>query len=183
MKTLLLAGVAALMLSAPAFADEQIDTLVDNGAWSALDHRASMTAATDLCIVVSEGPGPIHIGLRSDGTTFSVRVMDHAWTLPAHVDGSVLLATNGHAIVAPIDYNEVSTVDGAVSSDDVQELLDTLVQSRTLTVAIGNATWDVDLRESAAAINAFRTCAGIGGAPTVAIAAPGTNPFAPYNQQ
>ena len=161
----------AVSCAIPALADEQLIPLAQSGSWAAVEHRPSMTDPPDVCLAsVINGA----MALRSDGTTVELRSGNDSWSLPDGVQGSISFTVNGNTYSFDIVSNTDTMVSADVDADKVQPILDDMAKASSLTLTIGKAKpISVSLSGSSKALNAFRTCAGIGrGA-----AGGGTNPF------
>jgi hypothetical protein len=154
-----------------ALCDEQIVPLAQSGDWMAAEHTTSMTAPPDVCMAVdNEGD----LAFRSDGTSVEIRSQNQSWSLPDGVQGTVEIIVNGNTYTFNIDSNTDKMIDAEVDPSKVSPILDDIAKASSLQMTIGKAKpITVSLSGSAAALNAFRTCAGISGSAPGA----GTNPF------
>jgi hypothetical protein len=172
MRSSALLGLAlAVSCAIPALADEQLIPLAQSGSWAAVEHRPSMMDPPDVCLAsVINGA----MALRSDGTTVELRSGNDSWSLPDGVQGSISFTVNGNTYSFDIVSNTDTMVSADVDADKVQPILDDMAKASSLTLTIGKAKpISVSLSGSSKALNAFRTCAGIGGG----AAGGGTNPF------
>jgi hypothetical protein len=172
MRIPIILGLAlAVSLAAPAWADEQIIPLAQSGSWIAFEHRPSMMESPDACAASAMSGA---MALRSDGTTVEIRSGNKTWSLPADVQGSISFTVNGDTYSFAIVSNTDTMVSADVDADKVQPILDDMAKASTLALTIGKAKpVSVSLSGSSKALNAFRTCAGIGGG----AADGGANPF------
>jgi hypothetical protein len=112
--------------------------------------------------------------LRSDGTTVELRSSNDSWSLPDGVQGSISFTVSGNTYSFDIVSNTDTMVSADVDADKVQPILDDMAKASSLALTIGKAKpVSVSLSGSSKALNAFRTCAGIGGG----AAGGGSNPF------
>jgi hypothetical protein len=154
-----------------ARADEQMDPLAEDGDWIALAHRTSETANVDLCMAADRSAT---LMLRSDGTTTELRSSNDTWSLPSGVQGTLKVNVSNDDYTFDISGNTDTVVTSIVDSTKLTNLLDDMEKADILQLTIGNnAPIIVSLSGSTKVINAFRTCAGIGGG----AAGAGSNPF------
>src|ERR1700735_5364558 len=151
----------AVSCAIPALADEQLIPLAQSGSWAAVEHRPSMADPPDVCLAsVINGA----MALRSDGSTVELRSGNDSWSLPDGVQGSISFTVNGNTYSFDIVSNTDTMVSADVDADKVQPILDDMAKASSLTLTIGKAKpISVSLSGSSKALNAFRTCAGIGG--------------------
>jgi hypothetical protein len=171
MRQVIMVALALSWGCAPAFADEQLVPLVENGNWIAMEHRPSMTDPPDVCVAANPSSG---LGIRSDGTTVQVRYSDTSWSLPDGVKGSIGIAVDGATYSFDIDDNTDTMVNAEIDTDKVQSMLDEMGKAGSMAITVGKAKpVTISLAGSMKVLNAFRTCAGIGGGS----AGGGGNPF------
>ena len=172
MRLAFIIGLALVGLTTgPALADEQIVPLAESGDWVAMEHKPSMMEPPDVCIAENTGETVL---LRDDGTTLEVRSVDASWSLPNGVQGSLAISVNSNSYSFDIEYNTDSMVSANVDADKVSALLDDMAKAASLKLTVGKDTpISVPLNGSTKALNAFRTCAGIGGGGSGG----GSNPF------
>ncbi len=172
MRSAFLLGLAMVGLTTrPVLADEQIVPIAESGDWVAMEHRPSMMDPPDVCLAANTEATVL---LRDDGTTLEVRSSNKSWSLPDGVQGNFAIAVNNNSYSFNIDYNTDSMVSATVDADKVSALLDDMAKAASLKLTIGkDAPISVSLDGSTKALNAFRTCAGIGGGGSGG----GANPF------
>lgn len=173
MRPLFLFGacITAMLITSSVRADEQIRIIAQSGEWGALVHLPSMTAAPDVCLAVNPTHG---VAIRADGEDIEFRLTNKSWSLPAGVTGSIGLSVGSWEASLEINNNNSNTVTAVLPPDDVGPMFAAMDKSPLMSVTVGKAKpLNVSLVESAVAINAFRTCAGIHGNAK----APGSNPF------
>jgi hypothetical protein len=172
MRSALLLGLALIgLVTSPALADEQFVPLAESGDWVAMEHRPSMLDPPDVCLAANTKATVL---LRDDGTTLEIRSTNQSWSLPNGVKGNLAIAVNNNSYSFDIDYNTDSMVSATVDPNKVSLLLDDMAKAASLKLTIGkDAPISVSLDGSTKALNAFRTCAGIGGGGSGG----GSNPF------
>lgn len=164
-------AAASIAIASPVLADEQLVTLAESGNWVAMEHRPSMTDPPDVCVAATSQGG---LGLRSDGTTVEIRYVNTSWSLPDGVTGSISIAVDGTTYGFAIVSNTDTMVNAQVDADKVQPILDSMGKAASMVLTAGKAApVTISLAGSMKALNAFRTCAGIGGSAPGA----GSNPF------
>jgi len=158
-------------LTSLAQADEQMQVAAQSGNWAAMTHSPSETSAPDLCVAFN----PISkVALRSDGTTTSIRIINESWSLPASVQGTIVVVAGSDTQSLDITSNSNDWVEADIDPPSVQPLLDAMAKESAMMITVGKAKpLAVSLAGSTVVLNAFRTCANIGGS------APGggANPF------
>jgi hypothetical protein len=163
--------VLALSCPLAAVADERLVPLAQSGDWIAVSHKASITAPPDVCIAFNQRAG---IAFRSDGNTFEFRVINDKWSLPASVEGSVVIVIGDWKLTLDISDNTDNSISADVEPAEVLTLLAAMDKASTMTVTAGKAKPIVaSLTGSSKVANAFRTCAGIEGSSGKG----GENPF------
>lgn len=171
MQTWLLSLPILVGLTALAHADEQTQVTAQSGNWAAMTHSPSETSPPDLCVAFN----PISkVGLRSDGTTTSIRIINESWSLPTNVQGTIIIAAGSVTQSLDITSNSNDWAEANIDPAAVQPLLDTMAKETVMSITVGKAKpLEVSLAGSTVVLNAFRTCANIGGS------APGggANPF------
>jgi hypothetical protein len=171
MRVWLLSMIVLAGSASCALADEQTQVTAQSGDWAAMTHSPSETDPPDLCIAFN----PISkVGLRSDGTTTSIRIINDSWSLPAEVQGTIIIAVGSDTQTLAITSNTSASAEADIDPSAVQPLLDAMAKETEMKITIGKAKpLIVSLSGSTVVLNAFRTCANIGGS------APGggSNPF------
>lgn len=153
-----------------AHADEQMVPLAQSGEWTAIAHKTSMTAPPDVCVAANRAG----VALRADGDSVQFRVIDESWSLPASVEGDLLIVIGSWKLSLAIGQNNNTSVSAELDPSQILELLTTMDKASTMAVTVGKAKPRVvSLVGSARVSNAFRTCAGIGGTNRQG----GANPF------
>ena len=155
----------------PGFADEQMVPLAISGNWAALEHRDSLTAPPDVCLVINAPEG---LAFRASLDGKEVRVVNSKWSLPSNVTGSIQIKVGSVLKSFDIGSNTDTMVGASVSDEDMIEVFNAMDQSQTLTLTAGKSKpQNVSLSGSSRATNAFRTCAGLNSNDKKA----GENPF------
>jgi hypothetical protein len=158
-------------VSVPAFADEQMETTAASGSWIAGQHSPSETDPPDVCMAFNVDAG---VGLRSDGVTTTLRVINDKWSLPDDVQGSILITIGAAATTLEIADNTNNMVEAVLDNANLPTLLDGMAKASSMQLKVGkDKAFSVSLAGSTVVLNAFRTCAGIGGS----AAGGGSNPF------
>jgi len=175
MRGLKLAAVMAVSLGCSAvvaaWADEQLRPLAASGAWVAMAHQSSMTAAPDVCMAVNTNA---NVGLRADSDGVEFRIADNKWSLPAHVSGSIAITIGTWNTNVEIDANTDQSVEAIMPEDVLLAMFVAMDKATTMSVVVGKSkSRIVSLVGSSKATNAFRTCAGIHSSNEAA----GENPF------
>jgi hypothetical protein len=163
--------VVLLGFSLRAHADEGIIPLAESGDWAALAHHTSMTAPPDVCLAMNAAQG---IALRADENGVQFRVSNSSWSLPAGVQGTIIVQVDDLKLSLDIDGNTAEMVDAEISNDNLVAMFGKMDKSGSMYVTVGKAKpLVVSLAGSTKATNAFRTCAGVkSNAPSA-----GSNPF------
>jgi hypothetical protein len=164
MKTALvtLSACAIAVLTLPAAADEQMKLLATSGRWVAAAHSTSMTAAPDVCVVVTTLPTGEQFAIRADVASTEVRLIDEDWSLPAGVTGSLKIDVGAYHHEFNISGNTSAIVSAAAEKDELLLLFAATDKAGSMSVTAGSAKpLVVSLAGSTKATNAFRTCAGI----------------------
>jgi hypothetical protein len=158
-RPLALAAVLCI-LSASAYADEQMIPLAQSGDWVAVAHQVSLTARPDVCIAANNtDPGVI---FRADADGVQFRVLNKSWSLPAGVRGTVVVTVGNWSNAFEIDGNDDSMVNAEAAQDVAAAMFAAMDKASAMTVTVGKAKpFSVSLAGSTKTTNAFRTCAGI----------------------
>ncbi len=163
--------VGSLLGAASARADDTMSMLAQSGDWIAMAHRAVITAAPDVCVAAIVSGA---VAFRADADSVEIRVMDQSWSLPAGVQGDILVAVGDWKKTLSVDSNTDTMVGATLDPDDVQGLFAAMDKASGMTVAVGKGKpKTVSLAGSTKVTNAFRTCAHISGN----AASGGANPF------
>jgi hypothetical protein len=166
----LIAALATAVTTA-AYADEQTETTAESGAWAAVEHSPSETAAPDLCVAFNADSD---VALRSDGLTTTFRVINKSWSLPDSITGSIELTIGTDTRSLEITANDSNMVEVTLEDADLPKLLDEMAKASSMDVKVGKDNpLAVSLAGSTIVLNSFRTCAGIGGT----AGGGGSNPF------
>jgi uncharacterized membrane protein len=166
-----LVGITFLAGSCPANADEQLRPLAFGGEWVAVAHSESMVAHPDVCAVANQTSG-IVIRAGSDGIQF--RATNEKWSLPPDVHGAIAVAVGAWAASLDIEANTDTMIAAEIASDVAAPMFAAMDKAASMSVTVGKAKpFQVSLKGSTKATNAFRTCAGISGNSN----SPGSNPF------
>ncbi|HEY4041387.1 MAG TPA: hypothetical protein VGM32_06020 [Rhodopila sp.] len=129
-----------------------------------------MTARPDVCLAINSHG----IAFRSNEDGVQLRVIDHRWSLPSGVTGSVTVGVGGWSQSFDIDDNTSEMVNAETPQDDLAEMFSRMDKATSMTIAVGKAKpLQVSLVGSTKATTAFRTCAGV----TSNSASPESNPF------
>ena len=151
----------SLFMCLGAWADEQMRPLAIGGDWAAFQHSQGMTAAPDLCVAVN---ARANVGFRASETGVELRVSNRSWSLPAGVEGEIVIAVSELKSTARIGANTEDSVAAAMAEEDYVPLFAAMTKAPAMTIAVGKAkAINVSLAGSAKVMNAFRTCAGIRG--------------------
>jgi hypothetical protein len=163
--------IFGLTAIAALHADEQMVPLAISGEWIAFEHRTSLIAPPDVCVVGN----PVHgIALRAGFEGLQFRASDRSWSLPTGVRGNIWITIGDWQTILDIDENSDTMVNAEVSSDIVTPMFAAMDRASAMLVTIGKAKpTTVSLVGSTRATNAFRTCAGIRASGNL----PGANPF------
>ena len=160
--TVTLAACAIAALTLPAAADEQMKLLATSGRWVAAAHSTSMTAAPDVCVVVTTLPTEERFVIRADVDSTEVRLIDEDWSLPAGLTGSLKIDVGAYHHEFNIGANTNTVVSTAVDHDELLLLFAAMDKAGSMSVTAGSAKpLVISLTGSTKATNAFRTCAGI----------------------
>jgi hypothetical protein len=160
--TATLAACAIAAFTLPAAADEQMQLLASSGRWIAAAHSPSMTAAPDVCLVVTTLPTEERFLIRADVDSTEVRLIDEDWSLPAGVTGSLKIDVGAYHHEFNISGNTSAFVSAAAEQDELLLLFAAMDNAGSMSVTAGTAKpLIVSLAGSTKATNAFRTCAGI----------------------
>lgn len=168
--------VVLLGAALPAAADEMIVPLAMSGDWAALAHRPSMTAPADVCLATNMAAGDAAKGVafRADEFGVEFRVMDPSWSLPANVQGEVVITIGQWNRSFGVDSNTANMVAVEIPPDDLLSLFKEMDKAAQMSVKVGTAApFTVSLVGSTRATDAFRTCADIKSNSQ----SPGSNPF------
>jgi hypothetical protein len=153
-------AIAALTL--PAAADEQMRLLATSGRWIAAAHSPSMTAAPDVCVMVTTLPTEERFLIRADVDSTEVRLIDEDWSLPAGLTGSLKIDVGAYHQEFNIGANTDTLVSTGVDHDELLRLFAAMDNAGSMSVTAGSAKpLVISLAGSTKATNAFRTCAGI----------------------
>jgi hypothetical protein len=148
------------LLSASAYADEQIVPLAQSGDWAAVAHKESETAPPDVCIAANVADP--HVVFRADSDGVQFRVSNESWSLPAGVTGNVVVTIGEWSNTFAIDQNTDTMVNAEAAQDVVSAVFAAMDKASAMTVTAGKAKpFSVALTGSTKATNAFLTCAGI----------------------
>jgi len=162
------------MIASSARADDQMTTLAQNGAWIAIAHRPTITAATDVCIAVDAQD---NIAIRTDDTDIEVRYLNSSWSLPANVGGKFELAVDGRTFSFEITSNTNDQVTAVLTTAQLSSLVSGMSGASSKPIVAANgAPQTASLAGSGPVLSAFITCAGIF-EPT--IAGTGVDPMQP----
>lgn len=166
-----LAISASLIIGHGALADEGMIPLAESGDWIALAHHTSMLAPPDMCLAANIQQG---VAFRSDVNGVQIRIINQSWSLPAGVQGSIMISVGTFKTTLEIDDNTSNWVNAEISDDITIPLFSQMDNNSRMFISVGKARpMEVSLSGSTKATNAFRTCAGIkSNAPS-----PGSNPF------
>ena len=151
-------------------ADELMQPLAQSGDWMAASHRPTMLAAPDVCFA---GNMASKFLLRADQTSTEIRIADDSWSLPPSVSGAIEVKIGAYTASFDIDSNTNNMVMATIKPGSAVELFAAMDEASSMSVTVGKSTRTVSLSGSTKVTNAFRTCAGIKGAP----ADPSSNPF------
>ena len=170
----LAAMASALLVSTnprPSGADERMRMLATGGEWVAMAHSDSMIAHADMCAVANMASGII---FRAEADGLEFRATNPNWSLPTDVEGTIILVVGEWKASLEISSNTDSMVAAGVATDNVVPMFTAMDKASSMSVTIGKAKpFQVSLKGSTRATNAFRTCAGINGNAKT----PGSNPF------
>ena len=169
-KSALVCTILGIAASGVAMADEMMVPLVVSGDWAALAHRPTMLAAPDACMVGNFGKG---LAFRADSETIELRMMDKKWSLPADIQGSIVVSVGAWKATLEIDSNTSNLVAAVIERDALGPMFAAMDKASSMTVTVGKAPPTViSLAGSTRATDAFRTCAGINSNSKT----PGSNP-------
>ena len=167
-------ALAALVVLAGGWrgarADDQMRPIAVSGGWIAMIHQASLVSPPDVCLAVNP---EAKVGFRSDAETLEIRAWNSDWSLPANLTGTVEVHVQEWAGTFDIDGNNNETIYAGMSPLIAEEMFAAMDKSASMTVKVGKSVRTVSLTGSTKVTNAFRTCAGMKGAPGTA----GSNPF------
>jgi hypothetical protein len=134
-----LRAVAAMLTFAfplISHADEQLVPLAINGEWVAVVHKVSITSPPDVCVAFNAAAG---VALHADRDTVQFRVTNKKWSLPASVEGSVLIVIGEWNETLAISDNTEDTVSAEVTRAEILTLLTNMDKAATMTVTAGRA--------------------------------------------
>lgn len=163
MRLISFVALSTFMFSLTAAADEQMRLLTQSGAWVTMAHSETMLSHPDMCLTMNTQNS---VAFRAAEEGVELRVMNENWTLPMHVSGDIHVAVGKISRDVHITSNTDSMVSGSIDSNDVEPLFGEMDKQATMTLIVGKSKpLIVSLSGSTVATNAFRTCAGIHGAP------------------
>jgi hypothetical protein len=155
----LISSLATLFIAVPAHSDELTTPIAQSGDWVAMEHRMSMTSASDMCLAANVVS---HIAFRSENESVQLRVINDDWTLPTKVVGQIVITIGAYKRVLDIDDNSSTMVNAELSEQDYTTLFAAMDNSSTMNIAVGKAApFTVSLVGSSKITNAFKTCSGI----------------------
>ena len=169
-----LAWIISLIITSSsivAHADEQMHVTATGGAWVAMAHYSSLTAAADVCMAMSPATG---VGFRASEDGIEIRVFSERWSLPTDVSGSVAISVGGFSKDFAIGGNTASSISALIATDDAALLFSAMNKASTMLVTAGRSKpLNISLSGSTKVTNAFLTCAGIRNGAS----SPSSNPF------
>ena len=133
--------------------------LAVSGDWVAFAHRKSMVAAPDVCMALNEVQ---NVAFRASSEAIEFRVSDQKWSLPAHIDGTILVKVGDWTTSLGIIFNTDSMVSAIVDREVLLAMFAGMDKSSVMSITVGNSKpRSVSLIGSSKATNAFRTCVGL----------------------
>ena len=114
-----------------------------------------MIAHADVCAVINT---PTGFALRAGDDGVQLRIMNATWSLPAGVEGSVLISVGDWKTTLDIDDNTNNMVSAEMSNDETTQLFTAMDKATSMSVAVGKAKpFTVSLSGSTKATNAVLT--------------------------
>lgn len=169
--TVVAAAGALGLLAQTAVAQTQTSQLAASGDWVAHQQSGAVSAPPKVCLA-STAPGRQMLGLRAasgdvlgshvPNIALAVAYLDQDWSLPASVDGPLVLGVGYYRLELEVMQNTSDMVVAPITERELLSLIGAMHNATSMTVAAGTAAPEtISLNGSNVATRAFLDCAGI----------------------